>query len=116
MLRWNWGESTYFSRCRLRRKLSSSHSAFFVRFFLGYELSLAMMTLCRVTFRANEARMCWILSSSARMSLGFALHKLTFRGFSQKHPTTGSFDGPSPGNLGLHKARGARIVYFVGIY
>ena len=26
---------------RLRRKLSSSHSAFFVRFFLGYELSLA---------------------------------------------------------------------------
>ena len=55
------------------RKLSSSHSAFFVRFFLGYELSLAMMTLCRVTFRANEARMCWILSSSARMSLVFAL-------------------------------------------
>src|SRR5271165_7553590 len=45
-----------------------------------------MMTLCRVTFRANEARMCWILSSTARMSLGFALHKLTFRGFSQKHP------------------------------
>jgi hypothetical protein len=39
------------------RKLSSSHSAFFVRFFLGYELSLAMMTLCRVAFRANEARM-----------------------------------------------------------
>ena len=32
-----------------------------------------MMTLCRVTFRANEAR----------MSLVFALHKLTFRGFSQ---------------------------------
>ena len=30
---------------RLRRKLSSSHSAFFVRFFLGYDLSLAMMTL-----------------------------------------------------------------------
>jgi len=58
---------------RLRRKLSSSHSAFFVRFFLGHELSLAMMTLCRVTFRANEARMCWILSSSARMSLVFAL-------------------------------------------
>ena len=40
---------------------------------LGYELSLAMMTLCRVTFRASEARMCWILSSSARMSLVLAL-------------------------------------------
>src|SRR5271165_3301447 len=40
-----------------RSQLSSSHSAFFVRFFIGYELSLAMMTLCRVAFRANEARL-----------------------------------------------------------
>jgi hypothetical protein len=29
--------------------------------------------------------------------------------------TTKSFDGPRPGNFGLHQTRRARIFYFVGI-